>query len=163
MFLRLISDVPKLLLPRVQLSWLLAQPQSLSSSSHATSGAGIWECPKEISPAWTQVVGQDRRAGAQWRNSRWSQSLWELSAMGLKRLKQGFGLNTCLQQGFVREEKKTEPAGEFFLSYLKNSRKTSHYFYKALSANVQWLQEGKEMFKYFSYPGMNCFASLRHN
>lgn len=110
MFLRLISDVPKLLLPRVQLSWLLAQPQSLSSSSHATGRAGIWECPKGTSPACTQVVGQDREAGE-----------GELQIIpipgGITRdgdketESRDLPLTTCLQQGFVRGEKKSEPAG----------------------------------------------------
>lgn len=136
MFLRLISDVPKLLLPRVQLSWLLAQPQSLSSSSHATGRAGIWECPKETSPACTQVVGQDREVGTHWRKSRLSQSLCELAGMGRRRLKAGIWLwspaySKDLSEG-RREQQQVPlprvcPAGEFFLSWLKYSRKTSDF------------------------------------
>lgn len=82
-------------------------------------------------------------------------------------------LITCLQQGFVRGDKKREPAGSpaqgmssrwiLLECCVKNSRKTPVYFYKPLSANVHWFQEGKDMFKYFTYPGMNCFASLSHN
>lgn len=151
MFLRLISDVPKLLPPRVQLSWLLAQPQSHSSSSHAKSRAGIRECPKEISPDWTQVVGQDRAAGGTIKKLQITPiSVW-ITSDGDKEIEsRDLALITCLQQGFVREGTRKQsqqvplprvcPAGEFFLSVvLKTQEKTqiisTNHFQQASSGS----------------------------
>lgn len=102
------------------------------------------------------------------RNSRLSQSLGELPEMGIKRLRAGICFHLLptariCERGEENRASRFPWPGEFFLSCPKNSRKTSVYFSKPLSANVQWLQEGKEKFKYLSYAGLNWFASLSHN